>query len=109
MNYLERLRDPSHVRLWRAAELEGFLQRARPALELVRPSAADASGMDNEVTFDQWLGVTAHGESKRSEIVQALEADLNAATDDTGMRVTRGRDGGLQFLFSYAFRSARRA
>lgn len=102
MNQIEKLRDPSHIRLWRLTDLTEFLAHARPPLSLIPISESVQELIDNEVTFDQWLGVTSEGESRRDEIMKLVEHEIQHGHAG-GMRASRTEDGTLRFLFTYAF------
>lgn len=79
-NALERLRDPSHVRLCSARELEVLLREA--GLEVLR-----SRRFSTRVQVESWLALTSPPATAAAEVRRRLEADLGL--DRMGIEVGR--------------------
>jgi SAM-dependent methyltransferase len=91
-NWLERLRDPSHLR---ALTVDGLQQLMRSVgLDLVHSAARDV-----EVHLDRWLDLTNATPDTRQTIRAALTRDLQGL-ETTGMRPYM-REQALKFLHAW--------
>jgi ubiquinone/menaquinone biosynthesis C-methylase UbiE len=91
-NYLEQLRDPSHLRALTADELQQLIQTT--GLTLVHTASRDV-----EVHLERWLDLTGAATEARQTIRTALTQDLKGM-QTTGMRpYLRGEE--LKFLHAW--------
>lgn len=91
-NELERIRDPSHVRGLRRAELDEL------AASVGTIVAAD--DRDHDLPVEDWMERSRTPEAGRTEIRSRLRAELNGG-EPTGMRPREGADG---LLFTQSWR-----
>ena len=98
-NHVERVRDPSHVRMYGPAAFRALHEAAGFTVELV-----DAYG--DEQPVDWWLAVANPPENVRAEVGRLLRQSM-AEGDSSGMGISE-RDGALWFRRREAVVVARR-
>ena len=98
-NALEQLRDPSHTTALSPTSLQALLTQSG-----LVPDAPTPPFREFSVNLEGWMDSTHTVASARSEIVAAVEAELNGTGCATGMRPHRaGRDGhALHFVHAWA-------
>ena len=89
-NVIERIRDPSHVRLYSQSELVRLLEDA--GLEIIHERNWDA-----DFYFDEWMGIADPGDEV-TEQVRSMMLD-SVVGDTTGLNV---RFEGGRMLFTYS-------
>lgn len=89
-NKIERIRDPSHVRLYPQSELEGMFRDA--GLEIIH-----RRNWDGNFYFDEWIGIAGPGD----EIVEQVRRTMidSIGDDKTGLNVRFDDDGRLLFTY----------
>ncbi len=91
-NHLERLRDPTHVIALSRTDLRAQVEEA--GLRVVHDAVQDVP-----MRLDAWLDRTRTAGAARTEIVDAIRAEL-AGGEKTGMNPSAGGDG---FFFTHVW------
>lgn len=97
-NAIEQLRDPSHVRMLSASELQALL--TRPGLCVVHQDTWDKAR-----EFEEWVGIVANPE--RVAPLRTVVHTLATAGLDAGMGLTM-RDGAIYFFHRWQVIVARK-
>jgi ubiquinone/menaquinone biosynthesis C-methylase UbiE len=98
-NAIERVRDPSHVRMLPASELEALLRE--PPLRIV-----SVETWDKPRELEEWMGIVASPE--RAEPLRTIARALAKAGEDAGMGLSL-RDGATVFFHRWHLVVARKA
>jgi ubiquinone/menaquinone biosynthesis C-methylase UbiE len=97
-NAIERLRDPSHVRMLPASELDAGVARA--GFRDLAPAT-----WDNRREFEEWMDIIA--DPARAEPIRTVARALAEAGRDAGMGLSL-RDGRLEFFHRWRLVRARK-
>lgn len=100
-NQMERLRDPSHVRMLPRRIIPQWLQECGLVVDHV-----DEREIDRPVR--QWLEQAMTEESAAARVHEAFEAELGGGTE-TGMRPHRGADSTVWFRQLWEIAVARKS